>query len=1838
MNTTELLAQYERDDVHLWAEEGQLRYRAPRGYFTEERRAELLRHKQAVLEHLAHAEEHRTLRPDPDHRHEPFPLTDIQAAYLVGRADAYDYGAIACHAYVELNCPGLDPQRVTEVWNTLVERHDMLRAVVHPDGYQEVLPHTSATAVDVGVTEASAEDLDTAVLAVRARLSHRAGPTDRWPLFTVHLTRAPERAVLHLSFDMLTVDHASLRLLLTEIDLLYSGSATGLPPLTVGFRDYVLARRALMETPRYDRDRAYWRSRLEDLPPAPELPTAEGWAAPTDVGDPTDRTAPVRFDRLERLLPARTAELLTNRAQERGLTPSAVLLVAYAETVGRWVRVPRFTLNVPTVERLPLHQDIEHIVGDFTTMELLAVDLTEPVCFAERVRRISDQLLKDLEHSLFTGSEVLAELSHRAGAPVLMPVVFTSALGTGRPSGGNAPQVRYAATQTPQVWIDCQVMRRGDTLALSWDVRDGVLPSGLAEAMFTGWVALVEHLAADEEAWEQPARVELPGEQAERRTRANDTSRPLPDTLLHEPVITSALTTPDTVAVDSPDRTLTYRQLVARAAELSERLVGSGLRRAEPVAIWMDKGWEQVVAVLGTLLAGGAYVPVDTAQPTARRDTILADAGARTVLSQSWLLEHGDLPDALTMLAVDELPESTDPVGPAERRADPDDLAYVIYTSGSTGTPKGVMVSHRAAGNTIQDINRRHRMTPEDRALGLAGLGFDLSVYDLFGPLSAGGVLVLPEAARRGDPSHWADIIARSGITVWNSVPGQLHMLCDWLRSAPPQDENTLRLALLSGDWIPVTLPDEARTTFPRLHIEALGGATEGAIWSIAHPVTEVDTTRPSIPYGRPLANQGFHVLDHAMRPCPDWVPGELYIAGAGVALGYLNDPQRTAERFLTHPETGERIYRTGDLGRYLPSGDIEFLGREDAQVKIRGYRVELAEVEAAVQSHPAVGSGAVVVDDSPAGGRRLAAFVEPARRDGGGDATRGVADVHDAAARAIRDASGDLDATALTAFLDALDDVALAEMTRVLQAAGLFQDTTPTSEDEVIAALSAAPAHRHIVRRWLRALASRDRLIAGTLGTYGSLRPVSKSDLERAWQHATELEGRVGWSTVLLDVMRTCAGRLPELLAGHVDIRALLFPGAGLEAADAAYRDNLAIRHLNHAIVNAVSAMAAQHTGEERLRILEVGGGVGGTTGQLVPVLAHHGVDYLFTDASPFFLNEARERFADHPWLRYERFDADEDIRSQGLAPHSFDVVICANTLHAVSDAEAALGRLRELLVPGGHLVFVENTRDVHPPLLVSMEFLEVAGRTWTDLRADSCQSFLTRPQWLDLLDRYGATDVCVLPDRDDALAATGQELFLARLKTDRVHTSTGELARHAATRLPEYMVPSHWQVVDALPRTANGKTDRAQLLAWLPSEAAQPQGPAETAPMDELESRLAELWASLMSVETIGRDDDFFALGGDSLLVARMVGQLRERIPQAAHLEWEVVLRHMLRRPTVAGLAEFLRDLTGAQAREQSHDTPPSPVVHLHGGGPPEEPTTVLVHAGTGTVMPYRALITEIRRRCPGLANVVGLEVPDLDAYLEAPPEGLIEQLAADYARALLGDGCSRFHVVGYCLGGLIATEVARHLAEAGAEVASLTVISSHSPRFRLDDELLAEYSFAVMMGIDPADLGFPADGMGVAAAADAVLAGSPGVLPDGGIAALTDEHADVARCFRDLASVPRTTRTARMCEAVPASAGSFEPDHMTRLFLAFRQSVFAITRYDAEPYAGDITFLRHSGAYPFPGSKAAVTTYWEELALGELSIVDIAGDHFSCLSVDHAPAVLKLLEELTDGEVSR
>jgi len=421
-------------------------------------------------------------------------------------------------------------------------------------------------------------------------------------------------------------------------------------------------------------------------------------------------------------------------------------------------------------------------------------------------------------------------------------------------------------------------------------------------------------------------------------------------------------------------------RLGERGQVLAARLRAEGVKPGQLVAVVLEKGWLQVVATLAILESGAAYLPVDPAVPADRLKYLLEHSEVRIALTSPALEASLAWPACVEVCIAQYHDPGAAPWTPLDPVAGQGDLAYVMYTSGSTGLPKGVEIDHRGAVNTILDINRRFGVTGNDRVLALSSLSFDLSVWDIFGLLAAGGTIVFPDAASRRDPEHWRELV-RGGVTIWNSAPALMRLLMEACESRSEGLGESLRLVMMSGDWIAVDLPERIRALSSRAggpEVVSLGGATEASIWSVFFPIGGVDPAWKSIPYGRPLANQALHVLDHELMPRPDWVAGDLYIEGVGLARGYWRDPPRTQSAFIEHPRTGKRLYRTGDLARYRSDGELEFLGREDAQVKVNGYRVELGEIETHLQAHPLVRQAVCVAQGERDQARRLVAGIVP--------------------------------------------------------------------------------------------------------------------------------------------------------------------------------------------------------------------------------------------------------------------------------------------------------------------------------------------------------------------------------------------------------------------------------------------------------------------------------------------------------------------------------------------------------------------------------------------------------------------------------------------------------------------------------------------------------------------------------------------------------------------------------------------------------------------------------------------------------------------------------------------
>jgi amino acid adenylation domain-containing protein len=922
-----------------------------------------------------------TIVSDREHLHEPFPMTDVQQAYWIGRSASLELGNVATHIYSEAEFEDLDLEGLNHAWQRMIRRHDMLRAIVLSTGEQVILKDVPDYRIEMeDVSRESEAAIKRTLQAARERMSHQVLPTDKWPLFEIRATKISEhRMRLHVSYDLLIGDAWSWRLLAQELVRMYREPLVVLPELEVSFRDYVLGERAFRETETYRRAEKYWRDRLADLPGPPDLPLAK---EPGQIEKP-------RFVRRVWEIKRERWDLLKERGTRAGLTPSGLLVAAYAEVLSRWSRRQHFTINLTLFNRLPLHPQINAVVGDFTSLTLLEVDNRGSESFLQRARKLQQRLWEDLDHRYVSAVTVMREMARLQGTGrTSMPIVFTSELNftsrneerevKERKSSSNARP--YSISQTPQVWIDHQAAEVYGALIFNWDVVEELFPVGLMEEMFAAYCELVERLVDDEATWHE-SRLELEGTaQVEARLRRHPAIGAVPEGLLHSRFWERVREQPEAVAVVSPHQQLSYGQLYECAHAVARGVREAGVGVGQLVAVQMQKGWEQVVAVLGILEAGGAYLPLSAELPQERAWQLLADAKVKLVLTQSWLAEQLSWPAGMKLLLVDEASglvlesmgekDLSEPLEPLQQ---PEDLAYVIYTSGSTGMPKGVMITHAAALNTCVDMNERFAVQSGDRVLALSSLSFDLSVYDLFGMLGAGATIVMPRAYSRPDPQHWLELVKEREVTIWNSVPQLLQLLVETGSSGWGE---SLRLVLLSGDWIPLSLPPELKVQTPRARVVSLGGATEASIWSNLYEIGGVEREWKSIPYGHALKNQQLYVLNERLEECPTWVVGQLYIGGVGLALGYWADEEKTKSRFIEHPATGERLYRTGDLGRYLADGEIEFLGREDNQVKVQGHRIELGEIETLLTQHEAVEAAVVTAVGELRGNKRLVAYI----------------------------------------------------------------------------------------------------------------------------------------------------------------------------------------------------------------------------------------------------------------------------------------------------------------------------------------------------------------------------------------------------------------------------------------------------------------------------------------------------------------------------------------------------------------------------------------------------------------------------------------------------------------------------------------------------------------------------------------------------------------------------------------------------------------------------------------------------------------------------------------------
>ncbi|RYE14191.1 MAG: hypothetical protein EOP34_07150, partial [Rickettsiales bacterium] len=643
---------------------------------------------------------------------------------------------------------------------------------------------------------------------IRDQLSHKVYNPEVYPLFDIVVSQLNNYYVLHVSFDALLLDANSMMILFTELTKLYNNPNIELPVLAISYRDYMVQYNRVRANSLLKNSEEYWYNKLEDYNFDMGLPLIK---LASEVKEP-------KFARIMKIIPAHTWDKLLSKIQDKNLSPISLMLAVYGKVLSYWSGQDRVCINLTLFNRLPLHSQINDIVGDFTVLELFNYAEDNKNTINNVLKTIHENFWNDIEHNLFDGIDFQRLIRKKRSLPnnqIIAPVVLTSILGNNNKDqdtfiNGDVfidhsySGVNYSISQTSQTWLDNQIYTVREGLVVQWDYVEQLFDQATIEAMHSSYCKLIEELAACDWNYDAFPKIITPQKDLDLILNCNDhpqeevyerfISSEAQNTLFgrYEKVVQQNYLYNNIAIVDNTtDINYTYQQLLQDTELLAKYLLNTTSFEGGLIGILCEKGYNQAVSVLGTMKSGGAYLPLNIDWPIARIEEVLEQGNVEILLVSKSLHEKKQLATVLgkkyKILIVEDLLSSFDNIILAEAsniilpKVNSNDIAYVIFTSGSTGKPKGVSISHKGALNTIDAVNNKFNVSSEDKILALSDLSFDLSVYDIFGLLAVGGVVIFPSQDNVKDPQYWLGIINKYKISIWNTVPQLAELLAKYL-------------------------------------------------------------------------------------------------------------------------------------------------------------------------------------------------------------------------------------------------------------------------------------------------------------------------------------------------------------------------------------------------------------------------------------------------------------------------------------------------------------------------------------------------------------------------------------------------------------------------------------------------------------------------------------------------------------------------------------------------------------------------------------------------------------------------------------------------------------------------------------------------------------------------------------------------------------------------------------------------------------------------------------------------------------------------------------------------
>lgn len=880
----------------------------------------------------------------------------------------------------------IDKVQLKNAWQSLVKKHEFLRS--------QFIEENDLLWIEIGDFGCELCEQYVGPSEVQKTLSTLLSEfsLSNGQIASATLIQTPDENWLAFIFHHIAFDGEAVEILLKDFSSLYAGRELNNNSAKIEELWPVIVEQEL----RASSNCSYWIELLKNSSQTVQLPS--------------DRQRKIQMNykgqTIRALVGKELEAAVSDLAKELGLTPYMVWLTG--AVVVLWKYTHQDDLTIGTVSAGRLSKACENFAGMFANTLPLRFNVSLNDTFTSLLERVKNSVFDGLEHQVFDLRKLIDTNSSQRENwrnPLFNVMFSMTTIEKLQQLDENLSWERVDWDYpTAKFDLSIFVIEEIGHCRIAVEFAEDVLSREMAESFMGHYLNALRILTAKPDISLATMSLLDQDEFHLLIDEFNQTNSPYStDLLIHQLFESQASCTPDAIALIQDNYHMSYQELDYAANRVGHLLQSQGCTSGVPVMVMMDRTPAMIVAVLGVLKAGGYYVPVDLSHPAQRINTIAKTLNIKLLITDQHSLSRCDenLAYILTidaMLCMDTLvykPPSSfryfDYNDITSQRNDkpniktkPVDLAYTIFTSGSTGIPKGVAVTHQPVVNLIEWVNKTYKVIHGDTLLFVTSLCFDLSVYDIFGVLGAGGTLHIASSDDLHDPLRLLQIIQNEKITFWNSAPAALQQMVQVVKNSTDPISQNLRLVFLSGDWVPTALPGIMKKLFPECNLTVLGGATEAAIWSNYYNVVDDCSEWVSIPYGRPIQNARYYVLDDSFNPCPIGIPGRLFIGGDCLAVGYAQQPELTAARFVNNPfdsSSNTKIYDTGDIARWRADGNLIFLGREDHQVKIRGYRVELGEIAHCLKGHPYVEQVLILAQPDASGTLALVAHI--VRKDG---------------------------------------------------------------------------------------------------------------------------------------------------------------------------------------------------------------------------------------------------------------------------------------------------------------------------------------------------------------------------------------------------------------------------------------------------------------------------------------------------------------------------------------------------------------------------------------------------------------------------------------------------------------------------------------------------------------------------------------------------------------------------------------------------------------------------------------------------------------------------------------